>query len=103
MRLGHLDQAFIAGVRHIGRFRPYGLKIASDIYQMYPADDRPDSSVLETYRSGLGLFKDGRWDKAVELLKPVADVDSASQFLIGFMSSHELSSSFDGVIDLATK
>ncbi len=92
-----------ATVRYLGKFCPYGLSNASDLFQMNRAEDQPSQSILDTYSAGFQRFVEGRWPEAMDILKSIEDQDNAARFLVRFIESRELTADFDGVINLTTK
>ena len=93
----------IANVRRLGMFRPFGLKVASEVYQLLPIAEQPAPLILKSHEEGLSLFSSGDWKGALNRIKPFEHQDSACGFLAQFITSRELPAKFDGVFDLSSK
>ena len=89
--------------RLVGRFRPFGLNVASDVYQMGAPAELPSQAVRDSYEQALGEFTDGKWDSANELLQAICEDDPAARFLSLHIADSEKPDGFDGVIDLGSK
>lgn len=98
---GHNEQP--TDFRLVGRFRPFGLNIASNVYQLGAPSELPNKSTREQYEQALRLFEDRNWNAASELLQAICEDDPAARFLADFIADNDLSEKFDGVIDLASK
>ncbi len=92
----------IADFRLVGRFRPYGLNVASEVYHLYQADDLPDQRVIEIFSSGRKSFESGNWEQARQTLAQIVGSDPAAAFLTRFMATND-QNRFNGVIEMSAK
>ena len=95
--------ASLAGSRLLGKFRPYGLNIASEVYQLFPESDQPKATTLEQHHEGLTHFSAGQWSKATKILEPISRDDPAAEYLLNYIKNRQLSGGFDGVMDVGSK
>ena len=92
-----------ASFRKIGKFRPFGLNIASDVYSLCPVEEALPEGVQNNYAESLARFVAGDWDAARAQLQTTVEQDPAARFLFEFISNTKLPDKFDGVIDLHSK
>ena len=99
---GQLDD-ISANFRLLGKCRPFGLNMASDMYQLYLKEDLPDGSAMDLYSEGLESFTNGQWQQAIGQLETIVAKDPAASFLSDYMKNRSRPSDFDGVIDFHSK
>jgi adenylate cyclase len=92
-----------AGLRFLGRFRPFGLNVATDIYQLYAPMEALDPQVKVTYQNGWDQFRSSNWHESLAALQSIEKTDPAARFLSKYIRAHSLQKGFDGVIELRAK
>ena len=97
------DEEELVDFRLVGRFRPFGLNIASDLFQLGSPSELPSQPNRQTYEQALAMFAEGKWDAASKSLQAIYEADPAARFLSSYISDNEKPDSFDGVIDLGSK
>ena len=91
-------------VRSLGNFRPYGLNVASRVFQLFCDQSAPGAEACENYATGLQRFESGDWQAATELLTKSAHCDNASAFLLDYIvGARKAGPGFDGSVKLGAK
>ncbi|MEM7784286.1 MAG: hypothetical protein AAF623_13110, partial [Planctomycetota bacterium] len=54
----------------LGKFQPFGMKNAEDIYQLCPVESSPDQDLIEQI---VESFEAGKWDETTQLLNRLDD------------------------------
>ena len=92
------------GIRDLGRFRPFGLKVPSRVCQLFCHATAPDEVDCEVYEKAMKEFESGNWQLARELFATCADSDSASAFLLEYLGDNQSpDADFDGTVVLGAK
>jgi len=89
--------------RRLGKFRPFGLESAPDVYQIV-GEGVVGDDVLAGYEKALQSFEAGDWTSAKQLLDSLPSEDVAVGFLTDYIT-HQVSpaSEFRGVIRMSAK
>lgn len=93
----------VVNFRLLGKFKPFGLKTASEVYQMFPHNEGPEPSVIADHQQAIQCLGSGDWKGSLEVLKKIEDLDPASRFLADFIRNNDLGDEFDGVIEIKSK
>ena len=92
----------VVNFRLIGKFRPYGLNIASEVYQLFMKNDLAEPDTIQTFQRGREAFEKGDWESAQNELGKIATHDPAAAFLSRCMESIKRED-FEGIIEMGAK
>ena len=94
----------IAGVRKLGKFRPFGLYVPCEIHQLHPLEMTAETRVIQAYQQAFENFETGNWEAASTLLRDISAIDPAAAFLEAYIQSEGTpADDFDGTMVLAAK
>lgn len=92
------------GVRDLGKFRPYGLSVASRVFQLYDDRSAPAEADRVAYAQALQQFESGNWQAAKQGFTQAAATDSAAAFMCEYIGKRaQPDDEFDGTIELSAK
>lgn len=91
--------------RSLGKFQPYGLTVAVEVFQVLRKNNSVVVSRLKEFSDALVAFQHGDWDAAKLLLATISDSDRGKRFLLEFMARTEFEppTDWDGVVRLSSK
>ncbi len=98
----------VGRIRCLGRVQPYGLEIASSVYELLPPEvDLPEltNEHLQQYEEGVRLFVKGSWEEAYRMFHRMPPSDCAQDFLIQHITQHGriAPAGWDGILRLPSK
>ncbi len=94
--------------RRVARFRPAGMNQEIDLYTVgrTPQDKKARRMLKERFAAhgrGLDAFEKGDWQKAFELLTPIATEDPPAKYVLSMAIKGEPPRDWHGVIELVSK
>ena len=99
-----------ANARRLGKFQPFGLEGAFDVYQVIGNEGRTEgqselsAESLDGYQQALRDFEAGDWESAKQRLDSLSGQDAAASFLSGYIADQQQpASDFQGIIRMQAK
>ncbi len=92
-------------MRRLGKFKPFGLSSAIDVFQLLDKDDLITPETMQIFEAALAKFESGEWETAAEILENIRDQDSTCRFLSEYIQEHNFRKpdDWDGVIEMQSK
>lgn len=92
----------MAVARRIGKFRPAGMSVALDLYEISTSEDPVQSKL---FFRGLEEFEKGAWESAYEILDQLPPTDRPARYIktLAEMYRRRPPKDWNGVIELAEK
>lgn len=89
---------------YLGKFKPFGMKSASDVFQIF-SDDRTSDDDLDLFASGLQHFQSGQWTRAKNQFDRLPLGYPGKKFISDLILQHEGQppTGWDGVVSMQAK